>query len=196
MLFTLHFYMQQLKFVAEMAKEDEAARQSTGSATPRSVAFEPKSEEEKKAMEELRQLFEMYDRDKSGELSPDEVGELLGTMGVRMQGKELDNLIRLMDKDASGEISLDELAGVMLSRKKMEKEVKLSEVGTELFEMFDKDGQGEISLDEMIMTLEGLGKNWDMEDIRNFFEVLDADGGGTVDKQEFMDFIADVEAIK
>eukprot|EP00961_Rhodomonas_salina_P106748 1437545-Rhodomonas_salina.1 len=43
-----------------------AARQSTGSATPRSVAFEPKSEEEKKAMEELRQLFEMYDRDKSG----------------------------------------------------------------------------------------------------------------------------------
>eukprot|EP00961_Rhodomonas_salina_P106749 1437545-Rhodomonas_salina.2 len=65
---------------------------------------------------------------KNRELSPDEVGELLGTMGVRMQGKELDNLIRLMDKDASGEISLDELAGVMLSRKKMEKEVRVLRV--------------------------------------------------------------------
>ncbi len=61
------------------------------------------------------------DKGEGASRSPEEVGELLGTMGVKVQGKELDNLIRLMDKDGNGEISLDELASVMLSKKQMDK---------------------------------------------------------------------------
>jgi len=55
---------------------------------------------------------------------------------------------------------------VMLSKKAMNsKDVKLSEVGKELFNMFDKDGGGEISLDEMTATFKQTGKNWDMEGV-------------------------------
>ncbi|EKX45154.1 hypothetical protein GUITHDRAFT_43922, partial [Guillardia theta CCMP2712] len=139
-----------------------------------------------KALAELEELFNHFDQDGSGELSTAEVGELLGTMGTNLMPEELEKLVKLMDKDGSGEISLDELASVMLSKRQMtNKNIKLTEVGEELFAMFDKDGKGEISLDEMIETFESIGKNWDMDDVVSFFELIDLDGSKSINKQEF-----------
>jgi len=195
MLFTMNFYMQQAKMLKEAAEQQEG----DGDGTPRSAsapAFVPKNEEEAKSYEELKELFEHYDSDGSGELGADEVGELLATLGTNLTNDELMKLIKIMDKDGSGEISLDELASVMLSKKQMNsKDVKLSEVGAELFKMFDKDGEGSISLEEMIDTFSQTGKNWDMEDVKIFFELIDLDKSGEVDYVEFMSFIADVEAM-
>ena len=39
---------------------------------------------------------------RSGELSAEEVGELLATMGTNLDPKELESLVRVMDKDGSG----------------------------------------------------------------------------------------------
>jgi Ca2+-binding EF-hand superfamily protein len=77
----------------------------------------------------------------------------------------------------------------------MKQTKKLSEVGLELFEKFDPDGSGEVSLEEMIHTFSKVGSNWDMADVENFFELIDEDKSGSVDKEEFMQFIADVEAM-
>ena len=118
----------------------------------------------------------------------------MATLGTNLDEEELAKLIKIMDKDGSGEVSLDELASVMLSRKSS-KEAKLSDVATELFNMFDKDGEGEISLDEMVATFGQTGKNWDMEDVVAFFELIDLDKSGLVDREEFMQFINDVEAM-
>ncbi|KAJ1480755.1 hypothetical protein T484DRAFT_2779120 [Baffinella frigidus] len=190
MLFMLNFYMQQASSLAALG--GDSARSGMESSKP----FEATTEEEIKALEELTELFHHFDADGSGELSAEEVGELLATMGTNLEEKELQSLVRVMDADGSGEISLDELAAVMLSRDKMKgKETKLSEVGEQLFAMFDPDNSGEISLDEMLTLFGNTGKNWDMQDVRDFFELIDTDGGGSVDKQEFMDFIADVEAM-
>jgi len=193
MLFTMNFYMQQAKWLKEQAE----AEGSMGAETQRSVAqFVPKNEEEAKTYEELRELFAHFDADASGELGTEEVGELLATLGTNLDDEELAKLIKIMDKDGSGEVSLDELASVMLSKKAMNsKDVKLSEVGKELFNMFDKDGGGEISLDEMTATFKQTGKNWDMEDVEAFFALIDLDGSGIVDEAEFMEFIKDVEAM-
>ncbi|MGB1602695.1 MAG: EF-hand domain-containing protein, partial [Promethearchaeia archaeon] len=60
---------------------------------------------------------------------------------------------------------------------------------------FDPDGSGEVSLEEMIQTFSKVGPNWDMADVENFFELIDEDKSGSVDKEEFMQFIADVEAM-
>jgi len=190
MLFTMNFYMQQAKWLKEQA--DNAG---DGGQTDRSVAkFEPKNDDERKTYEELRELFEHFDADGSGELGKEEVGELLATLGTNLDQEELEKLVKIMDKDGSGEISLDELAAVMLSKKQMNsKDVKLSDVGEELFKMFDKDGEGEISLSEMIDTFSQTGKAWPMEDVTTFFELIDLDKSGQVDFEEFMAFIQDVE---
>eukprot|EP00960_Hanusia_phi_P030943 748966-Hanusia_phi.AAC.2 len=185
MLFMLHFYMQQAKWLKQQAEEAEkGASQSPGTYTAQ--MFVPSNEEEQRALAELEELFNHFDQDGSGELSTEEVGELLGTMGTNLMPEELEKLVKLMDKDGSGEISLDELASVMLSKKQMSnKTIKLTEVGEELFAMFDKDGKGEISLDEMIDTFESVGKNWDMDDVVSFFELIDLDGSKSINKQEF-----------
>ena len=186
MLHTLSHYMQTITALTNAEAGGQDSERSGGE------AFVPKNEEEAKAFEELRELFNHYDADGSGELGKEEVGELLTTMGTNLNEEELDKLIKVMDKDGSGEIDLDELAHVMLSMKQTK---KLSEVGLELFEKFDPDGSGEVSLEEMIQTFSKVGSNWDMADVENFFELIDEDKSGSVDKEEFMQFIADVEAM-
>ncbi len=52
-----------------------------------------------------------------------------------------------------------------------------------------------ISLQEMVDTFTQTGKNWDMDDVKNFFELIDLDKSGEVDYEEFMSFIHDVETI-
>ncbi len=58
--------------------------------------------EQEKAYVELKELFKHFDTDGSGELASDEVGELLGTMGVNVNAEELAKLIQMMDVDCSG----------------------------------------------------------------------------------------------
>ena len=76
MLHTLSHYMQT---VTALANAEQA-----GDSTDRSGHFEPKTEEEAKAYEELAELFAHFDSDGSGELGKDEVAELLATLGTTM----------------------------------------------------------------------------------------------------------------
>jgi len=104
MLFTLNFYMQQAKWLKEQAELDT---DQDGNTSKRSMpAFVPKDVTEEKAYEELKELFEHFDSDGSGELGSDEVGELLATMGVNLNAEELAKLIQMMDKDGSGALNV------------------------------------------------------------------------------------------
>lgn len=76
MLHTLSHYMQT---VSALANAEQA-----GDATDRSGHFEPKTEEEAKAYEELQELFAHFDSDSSGELGKEEVAELLATLGTTL----------------------------------------------------------------------------------------------------------------
>jgi hypothetical protein len=67
-LLTMNMYLRQAKWLKEQADNAD------GGQTDRSVAkFEPKNDEERKTYEELRELFEHFDADGSGELGKDEV---------------------------------------------------------------------------------------------------------------------------
>ena len=69
MLVDVNLYLQQAKWLKEQA--DNAG---DGGQTDRSVAkFEPKNDDERKTYEELRELFEHFDADGSGELGKEEV---------------------------------------------------------------------------------------------------------------------------
>lgn len=65
------------------------------------TAFVPETPQEQKALDDLEELFHAFDEDGSGELSPQEVKELLQTMGTNLGDDELSKLIKMMDADAS-----------------------------------------------------------------------------------------------
>ena len=189
MLFTLNYYLEQAHQLENASKIDRA---SSGAAV-----FVAETPEEQKALDDLTELFQAFDEDGSGELSAEEVKSLLQTMGTNLADDELHKLIRVMDADGSGEISLDELASVMLNKKKLNgQKTKLSEVGKQLFDMFDKEGDGTINVEEMVDCFGKMGKNWDMAEVRLFFDLIDTDGSGEVDRAEFMDFCTELESMR
>mmetsp|Transcript_7591 Transcript_7591/g.17832 ORF Transcript_7591/g.17832 Transcript_7591/m.17832 type:complete len:743 (-) Transcript_7591:95-2323(-) len=194
MLFTLNYYLEQAQMLEKTAAGKEGA---TSPREAQQAMFVPETPEEQKALDDLEELFNAYDADGSGELSPQEVKELLQTMGTNLDDEELTKLIRVMDADGSGEISLMELAAVMLNKKKLNgAQTKLSDVGKQLFDMFDKEGDGTINVQEMVDCFSKMGKNWDMEQVHMFFDLIDQDGSGEVDRAEFMDFCQELESMR
>ena len=67
-------------------------------------------------LQEFRELFDLVDLDHGGSISPDELGSLMETLGLKPNQDELDEMIREIDEDGNGEIEFDEFVQVM-SRK-------------------------------------------------------------------------------
>ncbi len=67
-------------------------------------------------LQEFRELFDLVDLDHGGSISPDELGSLMETLGLKPNQEELDEMIREIDEDGNGEIEFDEFVQVM-SRK-------------------------------------------------------------------------------
>jgi len=61
-------------------------------------------------------MHHQVDEDKGGSISPQELGSLMETLGLKPNQEELDAMIREIDEDGNGEIEFDEFVQVM-SRK-------------------------------------------------------------------------------
>merc|ERR1712010_57764 len=71
------------------------------------------SEEE---LSEFREIFNLVDSDGSGEISREELGELISTLGLKASQEELDRMIDEIDKDGDGTIDFNEFCSVMSHR--------------------------------------------------------------------------------
>lgn len=66
--------------------------------------------------EELRQAFNVFDRDQSGSISTEELKNVMSSLGEKLSDKEVDAMIREADTDGDGEISFQEFRKMMLSK--------------------------------------------------------------------------------
>lgn len=55
----------------------------------------------------------------------------------------------------------------------------------EIFDHYDRDGNGSIDRGELVKLLRALGSDADDDELAAAFEVLDADGSGDIDFDEF-----------
>ena len=131
----------------------------------------------------LIELFKSWDEDGSGEISCDEMGEMLR--------KVVRDLFDKMDLDGSGSINVKELAeltsqvGVSMSKQELEAEVRAMKGGKGKlsdgvsFMEFDKWWNGEYENGEV-----------SSEELMDLFMEVDEDGSGEVDIIEFLNMIA------
>ncbi|EQC41630.1 hypothetical protein SDRG_01588 [Saprolegnia diclina VS20] len=70
--------------------------------------------------ERYRAVFDEYDTDKSGSISPDELRTLLKAMGeADLDDAEINDIIRQADADNNGSIEFDEFINMMKARKRL-----------------------------------------------------------------------------
>jgi len=159
--------------------------------------------------EEQKDLFDKYDKDRSGSLSIPEVSALLADLGQvpcsRKEQEELANLIACVDSDGSGTIGFSEMQ-ILCQRvdeklqnlryeAELQQALKLGFGETQLRDMrwaFDElDSNASESLDifEIREALKILGKPVSMDVCQEAFATLDCDGNYTLCFYEFLEFM-------
>jgi len=162
--------------------EAEAARQA------RFVRSLPPNERRR-----ITEVFKEMDRDHSGALDKDELGELLEkTYGMTMTDDELAKLLEEVDEGGDGHVSLNEFMTGMATVPALKYAGQVFEWRI-MFQRFDTDDSGEVDGEEVKeLVLDVLGDDADDEDVAQLLELLanDDDDDGVVDGVTWEQFLS------
>merc|ERR1712166_1368046 len=139
-------------------------------------------------LSEFREIFNLVDADGSSEISREELGELISTLGLKASQEELDRMIDEIDMDGDGTIDFDEFCSVMshrVSQTYTPDEVKHA------FKVFQGDappGYVQVKyLEKALNTYSG-----DKQAVTDGIDLLmqvDPDGTGYINYQEYVDMM-------
>lgn len=131
---------------------------------------------------ELKQAFALFDMDGSGEVSTDELGTVLETLGQKVTQEELVQIIAEVDQDGGGSVDFDEFVDLMSSRmSENNEEYDIIDV----FKVFDQDGSGYITAAELRHVMMNLDEELTDKEIDNLICEADVDGDGQIGYDEF-----------
>ncbi|CAK9152092.1 unnamed protein product, partial [Ilex paraguariensis] len=134
--------------------------------------------------DELRRVFQIFDRNEDGRITKKELNDSLENMGIFIPDKELTQMIERIDVNGDGCVDIDEF-GVLYQSIMVERDE--DEDMKEAFNVFDQNGDGLISVDELKSVLSSLGikQGRSAEDCKRMIVNVDVDGDGMVNYNEF-----------
>jgi len=154
-----------------------------GGDKPRGKAWSKKSQVERS--KELKELFNMFDKDGGGTIDADEMYTAMKTLGQKVSKEEVTKLVEEMDDDGSGDIGFEEFFEMMDRRlvaaeeqgqgnlnsfKEKSEEEKQADL-RRLFDEFDTDGGGSVDSDEMFEAFKKMGLEVTMTEVRQSLRV-------------------------
>jgi len=135
-----------------------------------------------KQISEFKEVFEIFDKDGTGDITAVELGEVMKELGLNPSPEELADIVNEADLNKDGVISFDEFLSLMSQAvKETDSEKELLNA----FEVFDKDGSGTISSDELRNVLKSLGENLTDAELDEMLQLADKNGDGQIDYEEF-----------
>jgi calmodulin len=131
---------------------------------------------------EYKEVFSMFDRDGDGTVDADELGAVMGSLGVNPSDAEIQQMIEEVDTDGNGTIDFGEFCALMIS--KTASTDPAEELDT-VFRMMDKDGDGIITLEDLEQVAAavqwGSDKPPRAEDLEAMLNLMGANGRVTKD---------------
>ncbi len=129
-------------------------------------------------VEKLWKAFSVFDTNKSGAVSAEELGAVMRSLGQNPSPAELRELLEEVDIDRSGSIDFSEFKTLMIARRgDRQSRLKLA------FGVFDKDGSGHITAGEMTSVMSQVGLT--EAELDEMIKEVDEDGDGSIDFAEF-----------
>lgn len=164
-------------------KEETNPASSTTISSSSSPALTPRVQRRMDA-DELRRVFQMFDRNGDGRITKKELNDSLENMGIFIPDKELAQMIQKIDVNGDGCVDIDEFGALYQS---IMDERDEDEDMREAFNVFDQNGDGFITVDELKSVLQSLGlkQGRTVEDCKNMIMKVDVDGDGRVNFNEF-----------
>jgi len=160
--------------------------------------------------EDLEEIFEIFDKDDSGNLSVQECSQMLARMGLnpktRAQQRQIAIILESVDLDGSGDYSFDEVAVLfqrvveMLGRESRKAELAIAkELGSsareveehhEIFVTLDQEDRGELKVKELRQLVDTIRAPIPGDLLNDMIFEVDADGSGVVEFGEFLRFMS------
>ena len=136
-------------------------------------------------LKEYKEAFDLFDRDQTGLIGPNEIYSLLKNFGNPTPKKEIDKLMADFDNDGDGKLSFDEFVTFL-----QQSYVILDEIEAVIraFKTFDRNDSGKIDLGEFKFILTKLGHKLSDDVVKLIFKESKLENEGKMDYYEFVDF--------
>ena len=150
--------------------------------------FNPKDYEKNGLTEdevlEIKEAFDLFDSDKSGEIDTSELKQALNNLGIDAKNQTLQNMINDIDKNASGTIDFDEFIE-MMTAKMSDKDTR--EDLEKVFRLFigDDDKADKIELKHLRRVAKELNENMSDDELQEMINRADTDKDGKASFEEF-----------
>ena len=137
---------------------------------------------------ELKEAFNMFDRDKDGLINYNELGNVLQSQGFNPTNQELLEMIADVDENEDEKINFEEFLILMHSRlKKADIENELNEA----FSVFDKNGSGIISVREFKRIMGSLGDKISEDEVDEIIQKVDPKNRGYINYKDLTKIIVE-----
>ncbi|NXW03853.1 CETN1 protein, partial [Fregetta grallaria] len=138
-------------------------------------------------VEELREAFELFDRDGSGLIDVSDLKarncKSAAALGCELGREEMKRIVSEFSEEGSEKLAFKSFLQVMTQ--KMAEPCLKKEI-LEAFKVFDCDGTGKISFENLKVVASEVGEDITDEELQEMIDEADVDGDGEVDKQEFL----------
>eukprot|EP00928_Gymnodinium_smaydae_P090485 TRINITY_DN74279_c0_g1_i1.p1 TRINITY_DN74279_c0_g1~~TRINITY_DN74279_c0_g1_i1.p1 ORF type:complete len:150 (-),score=52.92 TRINITY_DN74279_c0_g1_i1:65-514(-) len=132
---------------------------------------------------EFKEAFSLFDKDKSGNISASELGQVMKQLGQSATQAEVKAMVDEIDADGSGEIDFPEFLSLMARKMK---DTSTEEEIIEAFRVFDKDHTGYIARPEFRKVLLEYGEKLTDAEADEIEKDADPDGDGKINYEELV----------
>lgn len=136
---------------------------------------------------EIKEMFELFDKNKDKSISVDEMGKALRAMGFNMTHKQIKTAIKQIDANKNGKVEFGEFRNFMLRQyKEQDGDEDQQKQIRQAFKVFDRDGNGYIDKKELRRALKSLGEPLSESELSMMMSDADINGDGKIDYEEFV----------
>ena len=139
------------------------------------------SEARKNYCSELEKVFDYFDEDGDGKISPSELQSCVRTVGGELSMDEAEAAVRSSDLNGDGLLDFEEFQKLMEAGGEEDKNDELREA----FGMYEMEGSGCITATSLKRMLSRLGESKSIEDCKTMIRMFDLNKDGVLSFDEF-----------
>ena len=134
-------------------------------------------------LQEFREAFELYDKDKDGSITLKELSQVLKSINADFSQNQIESVISEADTTGTGKLNLDDFISLMASKYR---ETDTDEEVINAFRVFDKEGTGVIAANELKHIMTTLGDKLTDEEVDEMIREADINGDGWIYYEDFV----------
>lgn len=142
----------------------------------------------KEQLSEYKEAFALFDSNSTGDVSLDELGTLVRSLGHNPSQTEIDEIVNQLNNEGKKRIDFGDFLSILAKNYctgDSDAAVELKDA----FKVFDKKGDGSINVSELVHILSTLGESLTEDEIERMFSEAHLDPNGEINYESFVKLI-------